>query len=122
MGSRLSGILATLVMDDLERSTLTADLSICLYCRYVDDIFIMTTSSQQADTIFAKFNSAHTALKFESEKPEEGTNKLSLLDFTVTINSGNAEFTFFRKKAKKNVFVHNRSAIPKKQKSNIIIN
>ena len=42
MGIRLSGILATRVMDDLEIMTITTDLSICLFARYVDDIFIMT--------------------------------------------------------------------------------
>ena len=53
----------------------------------------------------------------ESEKPEGGTNKLSLLDFTVvTLNSH-----FFKKEVKKNVFVHSRSAIPNKQKLNILM-
>ena len=37
MGSRLSGFLATFVMDDLERRTITADLQIGFYARYVDD-------------------------------------------------------------------------------------
>ena len=56
MGSRLSGILAMLVMDNHEGMTITADLSISLFARYVDDIFIMTKDKAAADKIFNKFN------------------------------------------------------------------
>ena len=56
IGSRLSGILATLVMDVLEKMTITADVSICLFARYVNDTFIMTKDKAAADKIFNKFN------------------------------------------------------------------
>jgi len=120
MGSPLSGLLSTLVMDDLERRTLTADLAIDLYYRYVDDIFIITTDSTQAHTIFNKFNSSHPTLKFELENPIN--HKLALLDFQVAFNTDTPTFEFYQKAAKKNVFVHQRSALPTTQKSCIIRN
>jgi len=120
MGSRLSGILSTLVMDDLERHTITADLSINLYYRYVDDIFIITTSAYKADQIFQKFNAAHPTLKFEMER--SSNHSLSLLDFTVDLSGDNVKTEFYRKEARKNVFLHNRSAVPRAQKLSVIRN
>jgi len=120
MGSPLSGLLSTLVMDDLERRTLTADLSIDLYHRYVDDIFILTTNAEQAEIIFEKFNNSHSALKFEIEKSKH--QNLALLDFQVNFQGNTPTFSFFQKAAKKNVFVHRRSALPSTQKTNIIVN
>ena len=82
MGSRLSGILAMLMMDDLKRMTITADLSICLFACYVDDIFIMIKDKAAADRIFNKFNQQHSDIKFTIEYPSSN-NELSLLDFKV---------------------------------------
>ena len=48
---------------------------------------------------------------------------LSLLDFTVRLTEeGKAEFEFYKKKAKKPLFVHHKSALPKHSKVNIIRN
>jgi len=121
MGSRLSGILATLVMDDLERQTLTSDLRIGLYARYVDDTFILTENLLAAEEIYNKMNNAHNSLKFEMEKPVDG-HSISILDFNVKICNGEAEMKFYRKSARKNMFPHNRSALPENQKKSIIIN
>lgn len=120
MGSRLSGVLATLVMDDLERATLTADLAIGIYRRYVDDIFVLTTDANEANKIFSRFNSSHADLKFDIEMPENG--KLALLDFQIEVVNGRPVFGFYKKPAKKNVFVHWQSSIPTSQKYNIITN
>ena len=69
MGSRLSCILATLVMGDLERMTITADLTIYLFACYVDDIFIVTKDKAAADKIFNKFIQQHSDIKFNIEHP-----------------------------------------------------
>ena len=114
MGSRLSGILATLVMDDLERKTITADLNIALYARYVDDIFIVTKDKQGADRIFDKFNNQHNDIKFTIEHPSTN-NELSLLDFKVMFTCNSISFNYFQKDAKKNLFPHFRSAVPQSQ-------
>ena len=63
MGSRLSDILVTLVTDNLERMTITAELSISFFARFVYDIFIMTKDKAAADKIFSKFNEQNSDIK-----------------------------------------------------------
>ena len=70
-------------------------------------------------------NNLHPKLKFEIEKPEKAPNdlSLSLLDFKVTISKdGKSSFEFYKKTAKKPLFVHHQSAIPKRSKINFIRN
>ena len=70
-------------------------------------------------------NNLHPKLKFEIEKPEitPSGHSLSLLDFKVTISkNGKSSFEFYKKTAKKPIFVHHQSAIPKKSKINFIRN
>ena len=58
-------------------------------------------------------------------KPETTPNglSLSLLDFKVTISeAGRSSFEFYKKTAKKPLFIHHQSAIPKKSKINFIRN
>ena len=67
----------------------------------------------------------HLNLKFEIEKPETTPSglSLSLLNFKVTISKdGNSSFEFYKKPAKKPLFVHHQSAIPTKSKLNFIRN
>ena len=62
---------------------------------------------------------------FEIEKPEITPNgfSLSLLDFNVTISKdGKSSFEFYKKTAKKPLFIHHQSAIPEKSKINFIRN
>ena len=70
-------------------------------------------------------NSLHLRLKFEIEKPTaspEGLS-LSLLDLQVPITTnGESSFEFYRKPAKKPLFVHHQSALPKRWKTNFIRN
>ena len=62
---------------------------------------------------------------FEIEKPETTPSGLSfsLLDFKFTISKdGKSSFEFYKKPAKKPLFVHHQSAIPTKSKLNLIRN
>jgi hypothetical protein len=125
MGSSISGILAILFMDRLETIALSSHLSISPYKRYVDDIYLQTTGEEMADQFHHTMNNLHPKLKFEIEKPETTPNglSLSLLDFKVTISKdGKSSFEFYKKPAKKPLFVHHQSAIPKKSKINFIRN
>ena len=125
MGSNLSGILAILFMHKLESGVLNTYHPSTLYNRYVDDICNQAQDEHEADAFHLAMNSAHPKIKFEIEKPTESNNGLSLalLDFKVTIKTnGDTEFDFFRKSARKPIFVHYESAIPNKTKRNIIIN
>lgn len=95
------------------------------YKRYVDDVYTQTTDESNADAFYDHMNNQHPNIKFEIEKPNstpEG-NCLSLLDITVHLtNEGNGGFKFYKKKANKPLFVHYKSALPKRSKVNIICN
>ena len=113
MGSSISGILAILFMDKLETIILSSHLMISPYKRYVDDIYLQTTNKETADHFHDVINNAHPNLKFEIEKPKIMPSGLSLplLDFKVTISKdGNSSFEFYKKPAKKPLFVHHQSA------------
>ena len=125
MGSNISAILAILFMDRLETIALSSHLSISPYKRYVDDIYLQTTCEDMADQFHSTMNNLHPKLKFEIEKPEitPSGHSLSLLDFKVTISKdGKSSFEFYKKTAKKPIFVHHQSAIPRKLKVNFIRN
>ena len=97
----------------------------CPYKRYVDDIYLQRTNEETADHFHHIINNVDPNLKFEIEKPETTPSamSLSLLDFKVTISKdGNSSFQFYRKPAKKPLFVHHQSAIPTKSKLNFIRN
>ena len=108
MGSNISDILAILFMDRLETIAPSSHLSISPYKRYVDDIYLQTTSEDMADQFHSTMNNLHPKLKFEIEKPEITPNghSLSLLNFKVTI-SKEASLNFTKKQQKKTtIFVH----------------
>lgn len=91
--------------------------------RYVDDIYLETINEETAHHFHHVINSVFPNLKFEIDKPETTPYgmSLSLLDFKVTIsNDGNSSFEFYKKPAKKPLFVHYQSAIPTKSKLNFI--
>ena len=103
MGSSVSGILAILFMDTLERKTLTSCTYISEYDRYVDDAYLQTTDEEHADQFLDFMNQQHQHIKFEIEKPTRTPDgySLSLLDFNVTIqNDGRANLTSTRRKPK----------------------
>jgi hypothetical protein len=122
MGSSVSAILAILFMDTLERRIFLSNQWVSSYARYVDDIFILTKNKETAESIHESMNGLHPEIQFEIEHPSN--NALSLLDFEVKTNeqSGTIDLQFYKKKAKKNVFLNFRSAIPMNTKENIVRN
>lgn len=122
MGSSVSGILAILFMDHLENIALKSCRFVGIYGRYVDDVFILTTNKSEAELMLQIFNQQHLNIQFEIEHPNS-SNQLSLLDFSITVSDqGNKIYKFYKKPAKKDLFVHYRSAIPTASKMNIIKN
>ena len=122
MGNAVSGILAILFMDTLERQTLTNLTNVGLYKRYVDDTLILTRNKQEAEAIHAALNQAHRAINFEIELPTP-ENAISLLDFTVQVEeNGTTTHDFYQKKAKAKLLPHYRSALPTNAKRNILVN
>ena len=79
----------------------------------------LTTGEEMADQFHYTMNNLHPKLKFEIEKSEitpDGLS-LSLLDFKVTISKdGKSSFEFYRKTAKKPLFVHHQSELNRKSR------
>ena len=106
----------------VERQLLASSARLYLYARFVDNIFILTTCREEAERIFSLINNVNTHINFTIEHPQND-KKISLLDFTVTTNqSAPPTFEFYKKSARKPVFVHRESAIPTQAKQNIITN
>ena len=107
MGTSISGPLAIIYMNMVEQQLLTSSPRLCLYARYVDDIFILTTCKEEAENIFNMINNIDTHINFTIEHPQNNT-KLSLLDFTVTTNPTSTPTFEFYKKVPESPFLYTR--------------
>jgi hypothetical protein len=122
MGSNVSPILAIVFMDSLERIAIQSSTLIGFYSRYVDDIFCLGKDQETANTFKDIMNGQHPSIKFEIEHPTDNKS-LNLLDLQVTIEQNSSPvFKFYKKDAKKDIFVHYKSALPTLMKKNIINN
>ena len=109
MGPSLSELLAIVFMDTMERKALTEYQPIGLYKQYVDDC--RKLDEQSANKFYIHMNQQHPRINFKWRK--------SSLDFNITItNHGQTEFEFYKKKAKKPLFVHYKTDLPKATKIN----
>ena len=127
MGNAVSGIIAILFMDSIERRALNLFARCPFFKRYIDDCYVLLEHAQDARGLQQLLNSQHPAIKFELEEckqAEDSTSTtLSLLDLTVTINStGEASFDFYTKSAKSDIFIHKDSSVPWNQKRAAIRN
>lgn len=120
MGSSLSGFLAILFLDTIEKKTLSNFPHCPLFARYVDDCFALLRNEDDAEELLAKLNSQHPDIVFELEKPRR--NSLDLLDFRVDLSTSTPIFSFYRKAAKKNIFMHADSSLPQATKQAAIKN
>ena len=121
MGSSLSGILAILYIDSIERIALQSISPEPFFRRYVDDCFAMVQDRTQANVLFQALNNVDRNIKFEIEFPAND-GSLSLLDFQVSVSNGRPVFSFYKKSARKNIFVNFRSHLPSSTKHSIIMN
>ena len=121
MGNRLSGTLACLFLHRLEQQVIHS-LPIKVYARYVDDIFILTKSEEDAISIHHTFNSLHSSLTFTLEKPS--SQKLELLDLGIKWNrdSETFQFSFFKKASRSDVLLNANSHLPISTKRNFVRN
>ena len=78
MGSSLSGILAILFMDRLERGVINLYNISNPYDRYVDEIYSQASDEKEADAFHSTMNLAHKRIQFEIEKPNNSPNGQSL--------------------------------------------
>ena len=121
MGNSVSGLMAAVYMDAFEERTLNS-LNVALYRRYVDDVFCLTTCEEEAKTIFQAMNSQDANIEFDLELPQHGS--LALLDFSLAFHGENPApvISFYRKAARKPIFVHFDSALPLAAKLSCIRN
>jgi hypothetical protein len=119
MGNRLSGLIAELFINKVEKETY-AKLNINpIAFRYVDDLLIFTKGEDEARLIFNTFNNNPYGLKFTIELPVN--NEIPYLDFKIKIiDEGMVEFDFYRKPTRKDNFVNANTALPSKCIDNII--
>ncbi|CAH8463563.1 unnamed protein product [Schistosoma turkestanicum] len=83
MGSPLGPILADLFLAKLENGPLNEVIQkLDLYCRYVDDTFIIVDQDTRKEKLLEQFNNVHPAITFTGE--EEYDEKLSFLDITLS--------------------------------------
>ena len=121
MGSSVSGTLATIFMYRLELIAIRT-MPMALYRRYADDICILTTNREEAVRIMEFMEQQHPDIHFDIEHPTNDRT-LCLLDFEFTITSdGGVRFNFYKKAAKKPLFMHHKSALPDLMKRNVIKN
>ena len=122
MGSSLSGALAIIFMDSIERRALSNANNIPFFRRYVDDCFALVNSAEDATNLLNILNRQHENIKFEIELFDDN-NTLNLLDFGVTLSIDNGPiFEFYRKSARKNLFTHFDSHLPSHVKFHFIKN
>ena len=126
MGSSVSAILAILYMGKVELRALNLlGTRVAFYARYVDDVVVLTKSRDEAEAIHETFNNIDPHIKFEIEHPTEDstTKTLKLLDIALSIErDGTLSFDFYKKSAKKPIFVNHKSALPTRNKRNYVKN
>ena len=127
MGNAISGTLSNLFMHEIENEILSQiQFEYAIYCRYVDDIFILIKDEESAERILTRFNSKHNTIQFTLEKPTTHgqQQRISLLDFTYIIDGTRAthEIRFYQKACRKNIFLHQKSSVANTIKMNAIRN
>ena len=122
MGSHLSGPLAILAMDRLERNIIYDTLRPVVYSRYVGDIGTVVSSISEGSQLLETLNSQHDTIKFELELPA-ADGYLPLLDAALKINQdGSLSHRLHTKSASKQITLHFESHHPEATKVAIVKN
>lgn len=118
MGSRVSPNYANLFMGKFEEKMLTSfEVKPFVFYRYIDDIFIIWTSTLASlNAFFNHCNSLHNTIKFSCSY---SSTSVSFLDVTVSIDSGKLATTLLRKPTDRRQYLHFNSYHPHCQKKSI---
>lgn len=106
MGQRLAPVLAIAFMSKIERPVL--ERRPLLYCRYIDDCFIVCPTQNEMDTCFDLLNQQAEHIKLTREKPTD--QWLPFLNAEVRLSQSTFQTRWYRKPSNKNIIVHFRSA------------
>ena len=121
MGSPLGPALANIFMCNFEKKWLKDcphSLKPVFYRRYVDDIFVLFSSLDQAEKFKKYLSSKHLNINFSLEKENEG--RLSFLDVNIFREKGKFVTNVYRKKTFSGVYTNFDSFIPETYKTGLI--
>jgi len=114
MGSLLSGTLAELYLQMLERLYIKHSIetgAIKYYSRYVDDIItVFDIHNNHADTILKQFNSIYENLQFELST--EKNTRINFLDLNIIRTPHRIDLVIYRKEISTDTPIHNTSNHP----------
>ncbi|EYC15092.1 hypothetical protein Y032_0021g380 [Ancylostoma ceylanicum] len=108
MGQRLAPLLAICFMSRIEEPVLARMPQ--MYCRYIDDCCIVTSTQSEMDECFTLLNKQSQYIRFTRETPEDGW--LPYLNTKVKLSNGIFKMKWYRKESSKNILVHAKSAHP----------
>ncbi|VDL64221.1 unnamed protein product [Nippostrongylus brasiliensis] len=118
MGQRLAPVLAICFMSRIEEPVL-ARLPL-LYCRYIDDCFIITSTQSEMDECFRILNDQSQYIRLTRETPSNGW--LPYLNTQVKVSDGMVSVKWYRKGSSKNILINVKSAHPTAVKRDVVRN
>ncbi|EYC04549.1 hypothetical protein Y032_0087g2074 [Ancylostoma ceylanicum] len=108
MGQRLAPVLAICFMSKIEEPVLSRFP--LMYCRYIDDCCIVTSTQDEMDECFRILNQQSQYIRLTRETPREGW--LPYLNTQLKVSNGVVHVKWYRKESSKNIIVHASSAHP----------
>ena len=119
MGSPLGPVLANLFMAVNEKNWLeSCENPPSFYKRYVDDIFCLMKSENDANSFLVYLNTKHPNIKFTMEVEKD--KKLSFLDVLISSEKDNFETSVYRKLTFTGLFMNFKSFLPETYKLGLI--
>ena len=118
MGQRLAPVLAICFMSKIEEPVLTRNP--LMYCRYIDDCCIITSTQSEMDECFRILNEQSEYIRFTREQPSEGW--LPYLNAQFRISGCTTFVKWYRKSSSKNILINARSAHPSAVKRSVLHN
>ena len=121
MGSPIALMLADVFMNHVIEEALSASQQNrpTLLLRYVDDLFLVFSNDEEAQSFFDVMNRIHKSINFTQE--QECNGQLAFLDVLVSRNTGNVTQTsVFRKKTHTGLYLKWTSFVPYRYKRNLV--
>uniref|UniRef100_A0A0K0CYL4 Reverse transcriptase domain-containing protein n=1 Tax=Angiostrongylus cantonensis TaxID=6313 RepID=A0A0K0CYL4_ANGCA len=115
MGQRLAPSLAIAYMSKVE--TPVIDLGPLLYCRYIDDCFVICSTQKEMDKCFELLNEQSEYRKFTSEKPKE--NWIPFLNIQFSLSENGYITKWYGKSSSENIMIHFLSSDPSHTKGRL---
>ncbi|XGW34408.1 hypothetical protein V3C99_018352 [Haemonchus contortus] len=89
-----------------------------MYCRYIDDCFIVTSTQFEMDECFRIMNEQSQYIKLTREVPHDGW--LPYLNTQVEVSNGAVSVKWYRKTSSENILLHATSAHPQAVKRAVV--